>query len=272
MNNIDDGTGKKETRLKLIRSESISVYAWDASELSVNGGYGVNEWSQADLMKLLNPGYEEESVGGSLYYNNNSGVCYYAGLNETAACDFTSRGLKSSLKKLINNTLWNTGTNGENDPNISEDVLVNNFYKYERSDNTGKICTAGNYCNDTVERTTTWQGKVGLMYASDYGYATSGGNTSNRTNCLNKSLLNWNDNSNNDCKDNNWLYFSEDQLTLSVCSSSMAASCVFRLNLEGNVYGNFSGHGGFVHPSVYLKSNVSILSDEGTPENPYGLG
>ena len=43
MNNIDDGTGKKETRIKLIRNEAIGEYSWDTSESSVNEGYGVNE-------------------------------------------------------------------------------------------------------------------------------------------------------------------------------------------------------------------------------------
>ena len=36
MNNIDDGTGKKETRIKLIRNESIGAYSWDSSESSIN--------------------------------------------------------------------------------------------------------------------------------------------------------------------------------------------------------------------------------------------
>ena len=103
MNNIDDGTGKKETRIKLIRNESIGMFSWDSSEFSVNRGSGVNEWSQADLMKLLNPGFESESVGGSLYYNNSSGNCYYAENNATKACDFTTTGLKTNLKNLVGN-------------------------------------------------------------------------------------------------------------------------------------------------------------------------
>ena len=56
MKDVDDGTGNKEDRVKLIRAESIGSYSWDASDYSINGGDGVNEWSQADLMKLLNPG------------------------------------------------------------------------------------------------------------------------------------------------------------------------------------------------------------------------
>ena len=82
MNNIDDGTGKKESRIKIIRKESIGEFSWDSSEYSINYGRGVNEWSQADLMKLLNPGYESENVGGSLYWEQGSGTCY----NEKSNC------------------------------------------------------------------------------------------------------------------------------------------------------------------------------------------
>ena len=35
-NNVDDGTGKKETRLKIIRDESIGKYSWDSSASTVN--------------------------------------------------------------------------------------------------------------------------------------------------------------------------------------------------------------------------------------------
>lgn len=52
----------------------------------------------------------------------------------------------------------------EVNPDISGNVKV--FYGYERS-------------NDTVVRTTSWTRKIGLIYLSDYGYATSGDATSN---------------------------------------------------------------------------------------------
>ena len=180
MKDVDDGTGNKEDRVKLIRASSIGSYSWDTSESSVNNGYGVNEWSQADLMKLLNPGYESESVGGSLYWNNQSGKCYYSNNNGTTSCNFTSTGIKDKLKTLISDVVWNTGSQGTNDWSSASGGLTKHFYAYERSSNTGKICSSGNYCNDTVERTTKWTGKVGLMYPSDYGYATSGGDTTDR--------------------------------------------------------------------------------------------
>ena len=273
MNNIDDGTGKKETRIKLIRNESIGYYSWDTSALSVNYGYGVNEWSQADLMKLLNPGYESESVGGSLYYNGKSGKCYNEQNNATTSCNFTSSGLKTNLKKLIGNTLWNTGTNGTNDSESASNGLTSHFYSYERSSNNGKICTSGTSCNDTVTRTTKWNGKIGLMYPSDYGYATSGGSTSNRTSCLNKELYNWDSSSYSDCYNNDWLYNSSSwQWTVSPCAGSSVARNVFHVRDTGRVEEMLANLTGLVRPTVYLKSSTTILGGEGTPENPYEIG
>ena len=273
MNNIDNGTGKKETRVKLIRNESIGTYSWDTSDSSVNSGTGVNEWSQADLMKLLNPGYESESVGGSLYYNNSSGNCYSSGNNGTTACDFTNSGLKTNLKNLVGNTLWNTGSQGTNSWQSASAGLTSHFYSYERSSNNGKICTSGTHCNDTVTRTTTWNGKIGLMYPSDYGYATSGGSTSNRTSCLNKELYNWDGAS--DCKNNDWLYNSNNwQWTVSPDANSSDASYVFHVS-HGDGYVNdyyYANYAGLVRPSVYLISKTSILGGEGTLENPYEIG
>ena len=257
MNNIDDGTGKKETRIKLIRNESIGEYSWDSSKSSINRGYGVNEWSQADLMKLLNPGYESESVGGSLYYNGGSGNCYNNSNNSTTACDFTSSGLKTNLKNLVGNTLWNTGTNGPNDSTSASNGLASHFYSYERSSNNGKICTSGSYCNDTVTRTTTWNGKIGLMYPSDYGYATSGGSTSNRTSCLNTELYNWANAS--DCYNNDWLNNGAYQWTLSPRASSSGAYYVFIVGKSGRVYYDGAYIWSAVRPSVYLISKTSIF-------------
>ena len=272
MNNIDDGTGKKETRIKLIRNESIGKYSWDTSESSINSGYGVNEWSQADLMKLLNPGFESESVGGSLYYNNSSGNCYNGSNDATTACDFTSSGLKTNLKNLVGNTLWNTGTNGTNSYASASNGLASHFYSNERSSNNGKICTSGTYCNDTVTRTTTWSGKIGLMYPSDYGYATSGGSTSNRTSCLNKELYKWDSSSYSDCKNNDWLYNSSNwQWTVSPLAGSSFAGIVFNVYSTGSVGSSFAHYAGLVRPSVYLIPSTSILGGEGTPENPYTI-
>ena len=272
MKDVDDGTGNKEDRVKLIRSESIGDYSWDTSESSVNNGYGVNEWSQADLMKLLNPGYESESVGGSLYWNNQSGKCYYSNNNGTTSCNFTSKGIKDKLKTLISDAVWNTGSQGTNSWTSASGGLTKHFYAYERSSNTGKICSSGNYCNDTVERTTKWTGKVGLMYPSDYGYATSGGDTTDRATCLNKELYNWSDNSVSDCKNNDWLFNSPYQWTLSPYATSSGAYRAFFVYSAGVVGYNDASSNYGVRPVVYLTSNVGIQSGDGSSGNPFILG
>ena len=266
MNNVDDGTGNKVSRLKLIRSESIGDYSWDTSESSVNSGWGVNEWSQSDLMKLLNPGYESEEVGGSLYYNGGSGTCYNSSSNGTTSCDFTSSGLKENLKALIGDVVWNTGSN-DGVTYKYNNIIASKFYELERSSNTGKICTSGSYCTDTVERTTDWTGKIGLIYPSDYGYATSGGSTNNRTSCLNKRLYSWD--SYSDCNNNDWLR--DSGWTASPNAYSPYASVVFLVS-GPTVIDNLAYYGDVVRPSVYLLASTTILSGEGSQTNPYILG
>ncbi len=265
MKDIDDGTGNKEDRVKLIRSEAIGEYSWDTSESSINGGYGVNEWSQADLMKLLNPGYESETVGGSLYWNNQSGKCYNFKNNATTSCNFTSTGIKDKLKTLISDAVWNTGTS-ENQHATSK-----SFYELERGTNTGKACSSGTYCNDNVMRTTTWTGKIGLMYPSDYGYATSGGSTTDRATCLNTALYSWDDSSVSDCKNNDWLLLSSTQWTISPVATSSNGLYAFDEIYSGSVSTTFAFSEYGVRPVVYLTSNVKISGGEGTSESPFSL-
>ena len=266
MKNVDDGSGNKEDRVKIIRSTSIGSYSWDTSESSINSGYGVNEWSQADLMKLLNPGYESESVGGSLYWNNQSGTCYSGSSNSTTSCNFTSTGIKEKLKNMLGNAVWNTGAS------TTSSQIASKWYTEERGTRNGKICTSGNYCNDTVKRTTTWTGKVGLMYPSDYGYATSGGSTTDRATCLNKELYNWDGSSVSDCKNNDWLYNSSSfQWTISPYAGSSLAGDVFRVSSGGTVRHSNANNNGGVRPVGYLLSNTSIQSGDGSSGNPFIL-
>ena len=267
MKNVDDGTGNKSDRVKLIRAESIGDYSWDTSSISVNAEYGVNEWSQADLMKLLNPGYESETVGGSLYWNNQSGTCYSSSNNKTTSCNFTSTGIKDKLKTLISDVVWNTGAS------TTCYQITSKFYTEERGTRNGKICTSGSTCNDTVERTTTWTGKVGLMYPSDYGYATSGGSTTDRATCLNKSLGSWNSSSVSDCKNNDWLFeMGINQWTLSPRAYSSGAYSAFFVTPDGNVYYTDAYTNLAARPVVYLSSNVGVQSGDGSSSNPFILG
>lgn len=73
-NNQNDTTCEKwriigivDGKIKIMRNEIIGKYSLNSSDSTVNEGYGANDWSNADIMKLLNSGYENESIGGSLY-------------------------------------------------------------------------------------------------------------------------------------------------------------------------------------------------------------
>ncbi len=174
----DDGTGKVEKRLKLIRNESIGSYSWDYN----SAGNYTNEWSTAQLNNLLNSG---------AYYNRTTGT-YYNNSTTASNVDFTNNGLTEKAKAMIGNAKWYLGGTANYDS--SSNGLASHFYKYER----GTVVYSG--------RSTSWTGKVGLMYPSDYGYATSGGTTTNRASCLSKEMYNWDDSSVSDCKNNDWMY------------------------------------------------------------------
>ena len=170
---------------------------------------------------------------------------------------------------MIANSTWNLGSQGSNDvwTNGNGLGLASKFYEYERSNNNGKICSSGSYCNDTVNRTTTWEGYVGLMYPSDYGYAVGG---EARTNCLaNTNLYNYDT---NNCYTNDWLYkTSTYQWTLSPGAYSSRDNRVFYVVSGGRVYSYDAGYDYSVLPALFLKSSVERTGGSGTSTNPYTL-
>ena len=255
----DDGTGKVEKRLKIIRNESIGDYSWDNKNKTTGAenDYGKNEWTDARLNYLLNPGHESETAGGSLYWNRGAGNCY-EGLNySTTTCDFTTTGLTEKARAMIGNAKWYLGGTANYDS--SSNGLASHFYKYERG--------IGVYSG----RSTSWTGKVGLMYPSDYGYATSGGTTTNRASCLAKELYNWNRDTVSDCKNNDWMYNGNIwQWTMS--PRAAYSFNVFIVYYAGFVY-NYDAHATNAgRPVVYLKSTIKVISGSGTTSSPYILG
>ena len=251
----DDGTGKVEKRLKIIRNESIGGYSWDNKDTTTGAenNYGKNEWTDARLNYLLNPGHESETIGGSLYWNRGAGNCYYGQNNATEACDFTTTGLTEKAKAMIGDAKWYLGGSS-----TYEDVTTPMFYTRER----GTSVYSG--------RSTTWTGKVGLIYPSDYGYATSGGTTTNRASCLAKEIYKWTSSSVSDCKNNDWMYNSSiNQWTITPRQDS--ASIGFDVNYTGSVIDAYAYNDRGVWPVVHLKSTIKVISGSGTKDSPYIL-
>ena len=78
-------------------------------------------------MKLLNPGYESETTGGSLYYKSKRGNCYSGQNNATTTCNFTSTGIKNAeTRNLISDTTYYLGSWS------STSVYPNQIYEYGR--------------------------------------------------------------------------------------------------------------------------------------------
>ena len=234
--------------VKLVRKDSLGSLSWDSSESSINSGWGVNEWSTSALKNYLN----------TMYYGGTSVTCYNGQNNQTTTCPTNK--LDNTAKALIDNHTWKTGAI---DWGKRTNTLA--FYKDERGNVTGKICSSGNNCNDTVTRTTEWPGYIGLPYATDYAYAS--GESICETNMVKKDSSNA-----YICKNNNWMFKPNTWYwTLSPYASASVADSVWGVSSDGSV-GNYSAaSGGAVFPTIYLKSNILIESGKGTSSDPYIL-
>ena len=253
---VDDGTGKLEKRLKIIRNESIGNYSWDNKNTSTGAedSYGKNNWPDARLNYLLNEGHDSETYGGSLYWNRKSGTCYSGSNNATISCDFTSTGLTTAAKEMIGDAKWYLG--GTANFTSSSNGLASHFYGYER----GTTVYSG--------RSTSWTGKVGLIYPSDYGYATSGNSSTSRATCLAKEMYNWDGVS--ACYQNDWLFKSSYMWTLSPSSSSSYS--VFYVSSSGFVsINNARSSNDGAGPVVHLKSTIKVTTGTGSSNDPFIL-
>ena len=237
--------GVFDGKIKLIRNESIGEYSWDNKNVSTGAenDYGKNDWTDARLMKLLNPGYESKTTGGSLYYNAKSGNCYSGQSNATKACNFTSTGIKNTTtRNLISDTIYYLG--GHN----SFSVYPNQIYEKER----GTTVYSG--------RPTEWTGKIALAYPSDYGYAAD-------LNQCSQTLYDY-----STCKSNDWMFNSAYQWLL--IPNSGNSNNVWYVYSNGYVsYSNRAYYEGGVRPVLYLGSVLEIKAGagDGSSSTPYQL-
>ena len=240
-------------KVKIMRNESIGSYSWDNKGTSsgAESEYGKNNWSDARLMKLLNPSdyYEVDSNdngnGQSLYWNSQSGTCFAGQNNATKACDFTSTGLKNDItRNMISESTysllgWNANA-----------VYSDQIYNYERTD--GKVY------NETT-RDKSWTGKVALAYPSDYVYAAD-------LNQCSQTLYNYD---NSTCKSNDWMFNSAFQWLLTPNSGN--AGTVWYVDSSGYLSVYYAFYEGGVRPVLFLGSELGIKAGDGSNSAPYQL-
>ena len=239
--------GVFDDKVKVIRNDSIGGYSWNNNPVS--------EWTQASIMKLLNPGYTSETVGGSLWWNSGTGKCYVgatgSGSITTKDCDYTSTGLSLSVQNKIASVIWHYGAyNGY--PLITPGEM----YVYEQGSDT--------VIDASVTRTSSWTGKVALMSASDYGYAVD------RSICT-STLYDY-----NDCTSVNYLYttWNNEQWLLNPLKLDDTRDGAYDVYYCGLI---FQGEDGFrpvgaglaIRPTFYLKSSTGYVSGDGSKSNPY---
>ena len=244
-----DGTYTKENKVKIVR-DAIGKAAWNYKSSS---NYN-NDWTTSTLMTMLNSGPYYNRTSSNTKFACSTG--YDTTASETVICNYENNGLTNEAKSLISSTKWYLG-----------DVAWNNgcgtvkeVYTQERSSS-----IHGN-------NKQTWDGKVGLIYPSDYMYASSG--------CYNdetKKGLNEEDSSpyntdyrNDLCKNTDWLFTGYWYWTVSPVSDSVYAFGAMDVDDLGDVdNGGVININASIHPSLYLSSDATYISGSGTLSDPF---
>ena len=205
------------------------------------------------LVKLI----RNDSIGNNAWNDDDTNDWSTSSLQESLNNSYlqgttfgSGKGITEATRDIIKEVTWHLG--GKEELFGSAET----FYNAER----GTIVYGGN--------PTTWSGKVGLMYPSDFGYATNGGETTSREACLAMDLYNWTNS--NDCYNNNWLYNNLNEWTIThryIENNAIFNVYTFLNTISSGVPSiNFN-----VRPSIYIKSNITVMSGNGSKNNPYIL-
>ena len=213
--------------VKIIRNDVIGSFAWDKDNTS--------NWTTAEL---------NTNILNNLYLNSSTGTCNFYLSSVTKPCSFTKIGLKNALD-YIETATWNLG-GSEN--NKTAEVT----YKTERGTT---VKTSGTPIVTTA--------KVGLMYASDYGYSV-------KNSSCNHSSISLESYNKTACGGSAWMLKNGSELTVSPDSST--ADYVLHVDAYASVDSSYAGIGYNVRPVLYLNSNVYITGGDGSINNPFQVG
>ena len=218
-----DSSGTTENLVKIIRDESIGGLAYDAKSSGYTGAWGSNT-----LYSLLNEYYFGKKDG------TNTTGCYGYKTTAKAKCDYTEIGINGAdyYGSMIKKVYWNTGAS-------TKDATSSTVYGTEKA-------------------TQTIYNYVGLMSASDYGYATSASHSTNLSSYGNATHTL-----------NNWLYGQGYEWT-NIRYSSNTYSALY-VNNSGSVGYTNTYYGHSARPVLYLGAGVYVSSGDGSKVAPYIL-
>ena len=248
-----DGTYTKENKVKIVRNRMGNV-SWDYKGSS---SYN-NDWTTSTIMTMLNTGP---------YYNRTSGytklACstgYDTTVNNTAVCDYTNNGLTSEAKNQISNTKWYLGN-----------VVYNSGFG-----NTKEIYTQERSTSVFSGNKQTWEGKVALIYPSDYMYASSACYNDDTKKGFDYGNCQYNETCATDyrsetCKSTNWLLDTNNWFW-AVSPSSSSSGYAMYVSGNGTVRNGITDiSGGGLRQSVYLDSSVKYIGGDGTAEKAFEI-
>ena len=258
----DDGTGKIENRIKLIKDQSIGEYKWDDGTIAYN-------YTKNDNLMLLQ---DNNKLKVEYLEKKNKNNFIDLAIAEPAKSALNNWARPASLNTYLNKTYLNalstTSQNmigdtkyylggGGNNSNFNSSV---DFYSYERKIKNTK---SNEFYYD--KNPNSWVGRLGLMYVSDYGYASD--------NCETKALNDYNNS--NDlriCNNTNWL-FNLKKLEATITQYSNTSTSIHYIADNGTVVSTYQASLAqtVVRPTLYLKSEVRIIDGDGTSTNPYIL-
>ena len=244
--------------VKLVRDDILTTYSFDnkTTAQGIETDYGTNDWTKSYLRVFLNDYYFS---GKTITCHSESATSWTDGLtatNATITCPTINK-INGSAKSMIQNTTWTLGgTTYKTNNNPYETYTVNELYQKERGTQvySGHATTSSDY--------------IGLIYPSDYGYAST--DASCRQNL--RSGVTYTNNAYGGtptCKNNNWLFKGVWYWTISPYSSN--ANNVFILHSYGYLSNYHALYCGSVRPSLYLKQDVKVVGGTGTSSDPYTL-
>ncbi|MDO4377513.1 MAG: prepilin-type N-terminal cleavage/methylation domain-containing protein [bacterium] len=222
------------SNLKLVRDDILTTYSFDnkTTAQGIETNTGTNDWSNSYIREFLN----------DYYYDGKTITCHSktsdsSTTNATIECPDINK-INEVAKNMIQRTTWNLGGTS------SLDSSADDFYMAERG--TGVFSGHATISTDYI----------GLIYASDYGYASSDESCRKSLGVL-------------ECKNSNWLHKKIDYWL--VTPSSSYADFVFYVTNYGGLFAMQASYLESVLPSVYLNSNVEITGGSGTSSDPYIL-
>ena len=243
-----------EYLVKLISANPIGSYSWGIYNTSnTSGVYSnySNDWTgsttgvKANLNVLLNEYFYNKTDTSSTYGNCSNWTYYYnnTGYRTNDCTDIVGYGISSEYRDYIEDVTWYLYGYSSNA------LSKQNFYLCERGQYDG--CTGGN--NGTNDTSTN--AKIGLMYPSDYMYASSCFDSNTNDDVISSYF-----------GSKNWLYKGYEWV---LTPKSKSNNSVFYEYNFGYSYNDTANNSYGVRPTFYLKSFVSITGGNGTFENPY---